>query len=157
MFFTPTNLSLSDCRFLERLQQLDLQPIADSLKKNITPVTGTVALPIPSMLVAYLQFLFLMYRYPHLNLVPPSVIVPIWQAHILDTQKYQQDCQQLFGSLDLAHYYACPLPLSTTEQQQLINYFATTCALFETHFGTNIQPFDQPGTCLRPGYGGPCA
>ncbi|UZQ54320.1 hypothetical protein OOK60_17875 [Trichothermofontia sichuanensis B231] len=155
MFFAPTNLSLSDRCFLDRLQQLDLQPIADSLKKPITPVTSTVELPIQSMLVAYLQFLFLMYRYPRLSLVPPSVIAAIWQAHILDTRKYQQDCQQLFGSLDLAHHQACPLPLSTTEQQQLINYFATTCALFETHFGTNIQLFDQPGTCLRPGYGGP--
>lgn len=155
MFFAPTNLSLSDRRFLDRLQQLDLQPIADRLRNPIMPVTSMGDLPIQSMLVAYLQFLFLMYRYPRLNLVPPRVIAAIWQAHILDTQKYQQDCQQLFGGLDLAHHQACPLPLSTSEQQQLINHFATTCALLKKHFGTNIQPFDQPGTCLRPGYGGP--
>lgn len=155
MFFTPTNLSLADRRFLDRLQQLDLQPIADRLIHPNNPATTIVEQPMSSRLMAYLQFLFLMYRYPRLNLVPPSVIAAIWQAHILDTQKYQQDCQQLFGCLDLAHHQACPLPLSTSEQQQLISHFATTCTLFETHFGTNIQPFDQPGTCLRPGYGGP--
>ncbi len=159
MFSTTSHLSPADRRFLAQLQQLDLQPIADKLIP-IAQITATpagiasriVEQPIQHRLMAYLQFLFLMYRYPNLTLVPPRAIAPVWQAHILDTRKYYQDCQQLFGCLDLAHHQDCLLPLSGTDQQQLIHDFATTCALFEKHFDTNTLTLDQPGACLRPSH-----
>ncbi|WP_448574308.1 hypothetical protein [Trichothermofontia sp.] len=155
MFSTTSHLSPADRRFLAQLQQLDLQPIADKLTTPAGMASPIAAQPMQHKLMAYLQFLFLMYRYPKLTLVPPKAIVPVWQAHILDTRKYYQDCQRLFGCLDLAHHQACLLPLSSTDQQQLMHDFATTCALFEKHFDTNVftvLTLDQPGTCLRPSY-----
>ncbi|WP_448562971.1 hypothetical protein [Trichothermofontia sp.] len=145
-----SHLSPADRRFLAQLQQLDLQPIADKLAIPAGIASQIAEQPMQHKLMAYLQFLFLMYRYPKLTLVPPRAIVPVWQAHILDTRKYYQDCQQLFGCLELAHHQACLLPPSDTDQQQLIHDFAATCTLFEKHFDANVLTLDQPGACLRP-------
>jgi len=154
---SPSSLSPTDRGFLAQLQQLDLQPIADKLTPlaQATAVSpgitwGIAEQPIQHKLMAYLQFLFLMYRYPSLTLVPPRAIATVWQAHILDTRKYYQDCQQLFGCLDLAHHQACLPLLSTADQQQLMHNFAITCTLFERHFNVDALILDEPSTCQRP-------
>lgn len=82
---------------LYRLEQLDLAPVRLMLKQE--PPTGfgwseDTALQAEKL---YRQFL-------HLNLVRavrrpvPCVFVDaFWHAHILDTKRYREDCESLFG------------------------------------------------------------
>jgi hypothetical protein len=46
---------------------------------------------------AYKQFLVLISRYPHERIVPLGDIDMFWHQHILDTSKYAEDCQNIFG------------------------------------------------------------
>ena len=46
----------------------------------------------------YKRFLNLKIRFPGLNLVPTDDIDMIWHTHILDTEQYAKDCNDLFGT-----------------------------------------------------------
>ena len=45
----------------------------------------------------YRRFLYLISLYPNYGLVPTKELDTFWHTHILDTQKYMDDCQRLFG------------------------------------------------------------
>lgn len=45
----------------------------------------------------YLRFLALVYYHPDKQILPSSIIDVFWHAHILDTRKYQVDCQRTLG------------------------------------------------------------
>ncbi len=49
------------------------------------------------MEVAYKRFLFLSVKYPEMPTVPTTDIDTFWHYHILDTMKYAEDCQNVFG------------------------------------------------------------
>ena len=46
----------------------------------------------------YRRFLFLSKHYPQQRIVPSWEVDQVWHAHILDTTKYREDCDRLFGS-----------------------------------------------------------
>ena len=46
---------------------------------------------------AYRQFLTLRLRHPDRVLVPSALIDLVWHYHILDTRKYTEDCERIFG------------------------------------------------------------
>ncbi len=91
--------------FLEKLNALDLEPIAWQLLYSsrsqgwsFEKVLGTIA--------AYKRFLFFHYLYPNRALAPTDDVDLVWHCHILDTQKYVDDCQWLFGRI--VHHYPYP-------------------------------------------------
>ncbi len=43
----------------------------------------------------YKRFLLLNYMYPKRSIVPTKEIDLIWHYHILDTQKYAEDCERV--------------------------------------------------------------
>lgn len=45
----------------------------------------------------YKQFLALMYWNPEAVLVPSEDIDEVWHAHVLNTARYQADCETIFG------------------------------------------------------------
>ena len=45
----------------------------------------------------YKQFLALMLWYPDAVLVPSEAIDDVWHTHVLNTARYQADCEQIFG------------------------------------------------------------
>lgn len=49
------------------------------------------------MEVAYKRFLTLLVTHPETTVAPSKEIDKFWHAHILDTMKYAEDCQQVFG------------------------------------------------------------
>ncbi|MCD6056237.1 MAG: hypothetical protein K0R12_1199 [Gammaproteobacteria bacterium] len=52
----------------------------------------------------YRHFLYLKKKYGHQHKLPPSVeLDEFWHAHILDTEKYREDCCNIFGHY-LDHY-----------------------------------------------------
>ncbi|AFY81430.1 glycine-rich domain-containing protein [Oscillatoria acuminata] len=143
--------------FISKLQQLDLGPIAYKL---MHPETGE-GLTYPQVnraLSRYLMFLCLLYLYPHLAIAPNREIDHVWHQHILDTSKYAQDCQMLFGQF--IHHFPYFGIRDPGDQEQLQDAFAQTEALFQTHFGITLAETDQnnsedsnsdsqkPGVCV---------
>jgi len=45
----------------------------------------------------YRQFLALMFWYPEAVLVPSEEIDDVWHTHVLNTARYQADCEAIFG------------------------------------------------------------
>jgi hypothetical protein len=45
----------------------------------------------------YRRFLTLHLHYPERTLVPSALIDLVWHYHILDTRKYAEDCDRIFG------------------------------------------------------------
>lgn len=47
--------------------------------------------------ILYKNYLFLRLKYPTESLPPSKDIDEFWHNHILDTKKYREDCQAIFG------------------------------------------------------------
>jgi hypothetical protein len=87
---------------ISRVEEIDLSPILWKLKN---PVRG---LPmsddeIRSAETLYRQWLALNIIYPNKSIVPNDIVDTVWHTHILDTAKYAEDCQLLFGKF--MHHY----------------------------------------------------
>lgn len=96
----PSNIETSDAQFIKRLEQLDLKPIIFKLVKD--PDSGIPWSEHKARLVEieYRQYLFLFGKYgrnPQLAVAPNKRVDMFWHQHILDTEKYQQDCELLFA------------------------------------------------------------
>jgi hypothetical protein len=66
----------------------------------------------------YKKFLFLNALYPEQELIPTREIDDVWHVHILDTEKYRNDCQYLFGHF-LDHYPYSGLKGKQNEEEHL--------------------------------------
>lgn len=47
--------------------------------------------------IEYKRFLSLLVKYPETMIAPNKTVDKFWHAHILDTMKYAEDCQNVFG------------------------------------------------------------
>ncbi len=77
----------------KKIDELDLSLIA----QNMVSRQAWLQSEVEEACRLYRNFLFLHYKYPNETLVPSEDIDEVWHNHILDTQKYNQDCQNLFG------------------------------------------------------------
>lgn len=84
----------------------------------------------------YSYFLGLIDLYPDRALVPTPLLDYVWHLHILDTQRYRQDCLALFGQFIDHHPQgaACHLPERPTgsveeTQQLLCHHFGRECCI----------------------------
>ena len=138
-----------------KLWSLDLEPIIFKLMDEEEGEGWT--LEQSQMAVEeYRRFLFL-------TVTSASVIVPtrfvdsVWHTHILDTQKYMDDCQQLFGFY--LHHFPYFGKRGAEDQANLQTAFKQAASIYEA-------AFDQPyyvgingascGTC-GPNACGSCA
>lgn len=85
----------------------------------------------------YRNFLYLNVKYPECAPLPPSDDVDeFWHNHILDTKKYAQDCQMIFGKY-LHHYPYLGIDENST-MEDLKRYFQKTQELHFKEFGEYI-------------------
>src|SRR6185503_16294362 len=76
------------------IRNLDL----DAVRKRLIAKKGWTAAHADQMVEEYREYLALFYFHPSEELVPPSRdLDDVWHEHILDTQKYADDCQRMFG------------------------------------------------------------
>ena len=82
----------------------------------------------------YKKWLALHICYPDLAMAPSELIDEYWHMHILDTRKYMEDCQLLFG------YYLHHYPYFGLEgdKENLNKGFELTRRLFKYHFGHDL-------------------
>ena len=70
---------------------------------------------------------------PGTRIVPTKEIDEMWHAHILDTRKYHQDCERIFGWY--LHHFPYFGLRSKEDADSLQRSFSNTCALFMEYFG----------------------
>ena len=128
---TPPPLSGQDKAFLDRLTTIDFGPLAFKL---IHPEEGPgwTLQQVTHAIEQYRRFLFLNHLYPNHEIVPTREIDQVWHAHILDTVKYREDCQTLFG-YPLEHWPYFGIR-DERDRQNLNHAFSETQSLFEKHF-----------------------
>lgn len=96
----------------------------------------------------YRKFLALTIRYPERKLCPNGPVDEFWHAHILDTQKYAADCEQLFG--EMLHHYPYFGMRSAEDKANLDRAFADTVDLFIRHFGVDPTAGDAHARSCSP-------
>lgn len=121
--------------FPEKLKSLDLRLIAQKLMYPDYG-QGWRQSQVESAIARYKMFLHLLFLYPNSTIVPTQEIDQVWHQHILDTRKYAQDCQWLFGYF--VHHYPYFGMGSDAEKQALETAFADTQTLFAEHFGIDL-------------------
>lgn len=122
---------------LKDLQTADLDALDLSLikRKLQDPEEGLGWTPeeCDAVEVEYKRYLALKRAYPDLEIVPNQPVDKFWHYHILDTQKYADDCQELFGYF--LHHYPYFGMNGPEDARALEDAFATTVQLYEAHFG----------------------
>ncbi|MDB4020154.1 glycine-rich domain-containing protein-like [Planktomarina temperata] len=81
----------------------------------------------------YKRFLFLVGTYPEKSIVPNKDIDAFWHNHILDTSKYFEDCDVVFGNY--LHHYPYFGVKGDDDRAQLESAHDATNVLYKKHFG----------------------
>lgn len=90
----------------------------------------------------YKKFLVLHMLYPNVDLVPTVQIDSYWHQHILDTRKYMDDCNTIFGSY-LHHdpYFGI---YGDKDKQANLKAFERTKSLWLSTFNENLLGLSNP-------------
>jgi hypothetical protein len=83
----------------------------------------------------YRRFLLLNATVFDTDIVPTTDVDTMWHYHILDTQAYAEDCQEIFG--EFFHHFPYFGLRGPEDAEDLQRAFAETCALYERRFGTS--------------------
>ena len=89
-----------------------------------------------AMALAYKRFLALMVKFPDQSIAPTKDVDKFWHGHILDTLKYAEDCENVFG------YFLHHFPyFGMRGEQDAANLRAAAenmHALYEREFGEKL-------------------
>lgn len=90
--------------------------------------------------VEYKRFLVLLAKYPDQSIAPSTEVNKFWHGHILDTMKYAEDCDAVFG------YFMHHFPDFGTRGEQdaanLVGAFMNMQRLYDREFGEARQVAD---------------
>lgn len=87
----------------------------------------------------YKRFLILKRLYPEKEIVPNGPVDKFWHQHILDTAKYAEDCDALFGCF--MHHFPYFGMNGKQDAQNLHDAFEETKDLYQKHFGEQYIGF----------------
>lgn len=94
----------------------------------------------------YKRFLALKRTYPEKDIVPHRDVDLFWHQHILDTEKYANDCEEIFGYF--LHHFPYFGMNGPQDEQNLMDAFEETKQLYEDHF--KMDYLGKPKRCLAP-------
>lgn len=124
---------------------IDLEPIAFKL---VYPEDGQGWSPEKAyrLIELYRCFLVLNEIYPNVSIVPSKEIDKVWHVHILDTAKYREDCEKVFGRfIDHFPYFGMR---GEEDAKNLQAAYQTSRTLFIEHFGIDpSSPSVQAADC----------
>ena len=124
---------------LKKIENLDLEPIMVKLM-DLEEGEGWSLEHVRVVEEWYRRFLFLNAVYPDRSIVPTKAIDTFWHYHILDTEKYAEDCQNVFGYF--LHHFPYFGIRGVEDRQNLLNASKQTWGLFRLHFN------EEPATLL---------
>ncbi len=119
---------------LKRVEQLDLQPVHELLRAEDPDFWTEQALAETEL--AYRRFLALNLLYPAETVAVNGILDEFWHHHILDTQKYADDCEAVFGSF--LHHYPHFGRVDEADRERKHAAFAVTQEIWEKAFGTSL-------------------
>jgi hypothetical protein len=133
----PASLSPDQERAAERVDALDLEPVAHGLMHPYPGLTVMGPAEAGQVVAAYRDWLKLCAWYPDEPLVPTLAVGDAWQTHLADTAKYASDCQMAFG----AFAHCRPYHERSSRNPAWRLSCLLTQLLFRRHFAA-----DMPGT-----------
>lgn len=83
--------------------------------------------------VEYRRYLTLSASHPSMAVVPSKIVDTFWHYHILDTQAYAVDCEQVFGLF--LHHYPYFGMRGPDDAAALGDAYDETLRLYETRYG----------------------
>jgi hypothetical protein len=130
--------------FLQKARSLDLGSLAYQLMYARSGPFWTRS-QAAAAIARYLGFLYLISEYPSFQLVPTPEIDQVWHHHLLDTEKYAADCQQLFGQF--VHHFPYLGTGDEADRRAWYQAYALTLVLFRKHFGSDFTLSPIPADC----------
>lgn len=125
---------------MEKVNVLDFSPINQKLRTVDESFWTNENLQIAEDL--YKKFLVLRLLDKDAILVPTETIDEYWHQHILDTRKYQADCNQLFG--DMLHHDPYFGIKDEVDKQMNLQAFENTKKLWQETFGESLLGLPNP-------------
>ena len=117
------------------IQALDLEPIKFKLM-DTEEGQGWPREYVEQMAIAYKRFLTLSVKYPEETIAPSKDVDKFWHGHILDTMKYAEDCQNVFGYF--VHHFPYFGMRGEEDAANLAEAGRTTKRLYEQEFGETV-------------------
>src|SRR6266498_4158302 len=117
------------------IQALDLEPIKVKLM-DTEEGQGWSREYVDQMEIAYRRFLTLSVKYPEETIAPSKDVDKFWHGHILDTMKYAEDCQNVFGYF--VHHFPYFGMRGEEDAANLAKAGKTTTRLYEKEFGETL-------------------
>ena len=130
---------------------LDLDPIKVKLM-DAEEGQGWSREQVDGMAVAYKRFLTLLVKYPETPIAPSKDVDKFWHGHILDTMKYAQDCEIVFGYF--LHHFPYFGMRGEEDAAALAEAGKQTAALYEKEFGENVPHAASYCGAAKPAYCG---
>lgn len=129
----PTEPSPTLAQAKAYIQQIDFSQIINKMVKR----DGWLRRDARRVCGLYKNYLFLRKKYHKQYKLPPSIeIDEFWHYHILDTRKYQQDCEKIFGKYH--HHYPYFGFDDHSNLEDLAKAFSETRRLHQLEFGQPI-------------------
>src|SRR5712664_4303926 len=129
-------------QIIAAIQALDLDPIKVKLM-DPEEGQGWSREYVDQMAIEYKRFLTLSVKYPQETIAPSKNVDKFWHGHILDTMKYAEDCEQVFG------YFLHPFPYfgmrGADDAAALAEAGRQTALLYEQQFGESMSA--KPAFC----------
>jgi hypothetical protein len=122
--------------FMKDIENLDLSMIKLKLRDSEEGL-GWDAEFCDKIEVEYKRYLSLKREYSTLEIVPNKLVDKFWHHHILDTEKYFNDCQEVFGYF--VHHYPYFGMKDEEDFQNLCDAFEQTAKLYEYHFSSKYS------------------
>lgn len=143
----------------QKVDELDLEPIAVKLMDPEDGKGWSLEKAL-AMVGEYRKFLFLvgaaMQAEDSDPVVPWGGVDEVWHVHILDTEKYQHDCEQLFGRF--LHHFPYYGMRGEDDRKNLVDSARQTLEKVLMHFGEFVDDMvpqnRMPLTCTGKWCGG---
>jgi hypothetical protein len=131
---------------LEKVRQIDFAPIRFKLG-NTAHGEGMSSIDIRIAQLLYEAYLSLLIAFGQQSILAPPVSADkFWHYHILDTRKYMQDCQYLFG--EYLHHYPYFGMRGEADESDLRAAGKHTTELMSIHF-SNVEGFEDISSILN--------
>jgi hypothetical protein len=127
-----TRITMNANNLFKAVMELDLDPIKAKLM-HVESGEGWSLEKTNAVEEEYRRFLFLMKMYPNEDTAPLVDVDTFWHYHILDTMKYADDCNHLFGYF--LHHYPYVGLRGHDDEQFRIDSGERMRTLYETTFG----------------------
>lgn len=129
-------MSIKTDKVVQLINELDLEPIAYKLVHPEPGETGMTIGEADEAVSLYRMSLKIIALHPGKSIVPTKLIDEVWHTHMLDTRKYAEDCEAIFGRF--LHHFPYLGLRGEEDIQKWQAAFSETRSFFLDHFGVEL-------------------